>query len=174
MRKITSYEIALAGLSCALATALLTIGIYSEILLLTAYLVASIALMLPLSKQSWWGYVLSYLATCILTLIFTSWKFWDVIPFILFFGLHPLLNELQLKFKINKWLAFGIKALFFDATSYLVWRFIFGMTTSIAILDKYIIWVILVGCTSFFLLYDFVAFKWRGIINRLVKRITKK
>ena len=174
MRKITSYEIALAGLSCALATALLTVGVYTEILLLTAYLVASIALMLPLSKQSWWGYVLSYVATCILTFIFTSWKFWDLLPFMMFFGLHPLMNELQLKFKINRWLAFGVKALWFDGAAYLIWRFIFGMTTSIAILDKYMVWLILIFGTAFFFLYDFVAFKWRGIVNRLVKRISKK
>ena len=101
MRKITSYEIALSGLSCALATALVTVGVYTEILLLSAYLIASIALMLPLSKQSWWGYALSYLATCILTFIFTSWKFWDLLPFVAFFGLHPLMNELQLKLTVG-------------------------------------------------------------------------
>lgn len=174
MRKITSYEIALSGLSCALATALLTVGVYTEILLLSAYLIASIALMLPLSKQSWWGYALSYLATCILTFIFTSWKFWDLLPFVAFFGLHPLMNELQLKFKINRWLAFGIKAAWFDGAAYLIWRFIFEMTTTITFLDKYMVWVILIFGTVFFLLYDFVAFKWRILINRLVKRISKK
>ena len=174
MRKITSYEIALAGLSCALATLLLTVGIYTEILLLTAYLVASIALMLPLAKQSWWGYALSYLATCILTFVFTSWKFWDLLPFVMFFGLHPIMNELQLKFNVNRWVAFGIKAAWFDGAAYLIWRFIFEMTTEIFFLDKYMVWVILIFGTAFFLLYDFVAFKWRAIINRLVKRIYKK
>lgn len=172
MRKITSHEIALSGLSCAIATALLTIGIYSEILLLSAYLVASIALMLPLSKQSWWGFSLAYLGTCILTFIFTSWKFFDLLPFIMFFGLHPLINELQLKIKINRWVAFAIKAAWFDGAMYLIWRFIFEMTTTITFLDKYMIWVILIGGTAFFLLYDYVAFKWRGIVNKLVARIT--
>lgn len=174
MRKITSYEIALAGLSCALATLLLTVGIYTEILLLTAYLVASIALMLPLAKQSWWGYSLSYLATCILTFVFTSWKFWDLLPFVMFFGLHPIMNELQLKFNVNRWVAFGVKAAWFDGAAYLIWRFIFEMTTEISFLDNYMVWVILIFGTAFFLLYDFVAFKWRAIINRLVKRIYKK
>ena len=174
MRKITSYEIALSALSCALATVFLTVGVYTDVLLLTAYLLASIALMLPLSKRSWWGYVLAYLATCILTTIFTSWKFWDVLPFIAFFGLHPLANELQIKHKINKWLAFGIKAVWFDGAAYLIWRFIFEMTTNIHFLDKYMLWIILVAGTAFFLLYDYVAFKWRGIINRLVQRISKK
>ena len=174
MRKITSYEIALSALSCAMATAFLTVGVYTDVLLLSSYLVASIALLIPLSKKSWWGYVLAYLATCILTSIFTSWKFWDVLPFIAFFGLHPLLNELQLKFKINKWLAFGIKAAWFDGAMYLIWRFIFEMTTNYAWLDKYMVWIILVVGTAFFLLYDYALFKWRGIINKLVQRISKK
>ncbi len=174
MQKITSYEIALAALSCAMATVFLTVGIYTEILLLTSYLLASIALMLPLSKQSWWGYALSYLATCILTSIVTSWKFWDLLPFIMFFGLHPLANELQLKTKINRWLACGIKALWFDGAMYLIWRFIFDMTTNISFLDKYMVWVILIVGTAFFVLYDYVAFKWRALVNKLVKRISKK
>ena len=92
----------------------------------------------------------------------------------MFFGLHPLINELQLKIKINRWVAFGIKAAWFDGAVYLIWRFIFEMTSSITFLDKYMPWVILIAGTAFFLLYDYVAFKWRGIVNKTVARITKK
>ena len=81
MRKITAYEIALSALACALATIFLTVGIYLDVLLLTGYLLACIALMLPLAKGSYIGYALSYAATCILTFIFTASKFWDLLPF---------------------------------------------------------------------------------------------
>ena len=62
-KKLSSYEIALSALACAIATILLTVGVYSEVLLFTGYLFACIALMLPLAKQSYLGYLLAYMAT---------------------------------------------------------------------------------------------------------------
>ena len=174
MKKISAYEIALSALSCAIATILLTIGSYSEILLFTGYLFSCVALMLPLAKRSYGGYILAYLATCILSLIFNAARFWDLLPFIMFFGLHPLVNELQLKIRINRWVACAIKALWFDVTMYLVWRFIFGMTTTIDFVDQYAIPVILVLGTAFFVFYDYVMYKWRAAVNNLVYRLYKK
>ena len=174
MKKLSSYEIALSALACAVATVLLTVGVYSEILLFTGYLLGCIALMMPLAKKSYVGYALAYVATCILSILFNAARFWDLLPFIMFFGLHPLIYELQLKLKINRWLAFAIKALWFDATMYLIWRFTFDMTTSIEFVDKYIWLILLVGGTLFFVFYDYIMYKWRAIVNRLVRRIGKK
>ncbi len=173
MRKISSYEIALSGLSCAISTILLVVGVYSEILLFTGYLLGCIALMLPLAKKSFWGYALSYIATCILCLIFASARFFDFLPFIMFFGIHPLVNELQLKIKINRWVACFLKALWFDGTMYVLWRFVFAATTGFAFLDTYILPCILLGGTAFFIFYDYAMYKWRAWVNTLVARITR-
>jgi hypothetical protein len=174
MKKLTAYEIALSALACAIAVIFLTIGVYTEVLLFTGYLFACVALMLPLSKQCYLGYVLAYIATCLLTLVFISFRFWDLLPFIMFFGLHPLVNELQLKIKINRWVVCAIKALWFDATMYLTWRFLFGMTTTVAFVDKLIIPIILIGGSAFFVLYDYLTYRCRGIVNVTVYRISKK
>ncbi len=174
MKKITSHEIALSALACAVATIFLTIGVYSAILLFTGYLVACIALMLPLAKHSYRGYLLAYVATCLLSLMFNVAGFIDLLPFIMFFGLHPLVNELQLKVKINRWLACGLKALWFDGTMYVVWRFIFEMTTTIPFVDAYILYILLIGGTAFFIAYDYAMYKWRFAVNTLVQRITGK
>ncbi len=174
MKKISAYEIALSALACALATLMLTVGIYSTFLLFTGYLFGCIALMMPLAKKSYVGYALAYIATCVLSLIFNAAGFFDLLPFILFFGLHPLVNELQLKTKLNRWVACGLKALWFDGTMYLIWRFVFGMTTTIPFVDQYILPIILIGGTLFFIAYDYMMYKWRFAVNMLVKRITKK
>ena len=174
MKRLSSHEIALSALACAIATVLLTVGVYSEILLFTGYLFGCIALMMPLAKKSYIGYALAYVGTCVLSLIFNVARFWDLLPFILFFGLHPLVYELQLRTKINRWLACGIKALWFDGAMFIIWKFVFGMTTSIAFVDKYIWLILLVGGTAFFVAYDYVMYKWRAIVNRLVARIGKK
>lgn len=174
MKKISSYEIALSALATAIATIFLTVGVYSEILLFTGYLLSCVALMLPLAKNSYRGFILSYIATCLLSLLFNAGRFFDLLPFIMFFGLHPLVNELQLKIKINRWVACVIKALWFDGTMYIIWRFVFAMTTTIALVDAYIIPVLLIGGTLFFVLYDYLAYQWRIAVNRLVARIYKK
>lgn len=174
MKRVSSQNIALSALACAISTVFLTVGVYSEILLFTGYLLSSIALMLPLAKGSYKGYALAYLATCLLAILFNAARFYDILPFIMFFGLHPLVNELQLKIKINRWIACFIKALWFDGAMYLIWRFIFSMTTTVAIIDKYFVWILLIVGTLFFVLYDYIAYKWRAAVNQLVARITKK
>lgn len=175
MKRLNSHQIALSALACALATVFLTLGVYSEFLLFTGYLFGSIALLLPLAKKSYWGFGLAYVASCILSFLFNAGRFWDLLPFIMFFGLHPLVNELQLKTKINRWIACAVKALWFDATMYVIWRFVFGMTTSVSFLnDRNVFWFILGIGTAFFVVYDYLMYKWRAVVNNLVRRISKK
>ena len=173
MKKTSAHEIALSALSCALSTILLTIGVYSELLLFTGYLFSCIALMLPLAKQSYRGYALAYAGTCILSFIFGASRFLDLLPFVMFFGLHPLVNELQLKTKINRWVACFAKALWFDGTMYVIWRFVFAVTTEIPFIDTYFLPLLLVFGTVFFVFVDYCMYKWRATVNVLVARITK-
>ncbi|MBQ8374318.1 MAG: hypothetical protein IJX98_01940 [Clostridia bacterium] len=175
MKKISAFEVAISALACALATGFLVLGTITPVLLFTAYMVACVALMLPLTKQSYWGYVLAYLGTVILSLIFCGFAFvFDLLPFIVFFGLHPLVNELQIKWKLKKWPAFFVKALWFDGAMYLVLHFIFEVTTAVEWLTPYLIPIVLVVGTAFFLFYDFTMFSLRTQVNKLVKRIYKK
>ncbi len=130
--------------------------------------------MLPLAKKSYTGYFLAYVSTCILTLIFNVTTFFDVLPFIMFFGLHPLVNEWLAGKKVNRILSSGLKALWFDGTMYVVWLCMFRMTVAVPFVEQYIIPILLIGGTAFFIFYDYVMYKWRLIVNALVKRITKK
>lgn len=173
MKRFSAYQIALSALSCALATIFLTLGVVSEVLLFTGYMLGGIALMLPLAKQSYIGYALAYVSSCILSCIFASFRFWDILPFLMFFGLHPLMNELQMKWKIHRYIALAIKALWFDLTMFLIWKVVFAVTTSIPVVDTYILPIILVLGTVAFIAYDYVVFGWRTIVYRLVRRISK-
>lgn len=175
MRKISAHEIALSALSCALATVFLTLGTLTPILLFTAYLVACVALMLPLAKGSYLGYVFAYIATGLLTVLLCGAGFiFDLLPFLLFFGLHPLVNELQLKGRWNKWLSFALKAVWFDASLYVTWRFAFDMTTVIAIPQELVILLLAILGTALFYVYDYTTFKCRAQVNALVGRLLRK
>lgn len=171
MKKISSFEIALSGIACAFTTLLLVLGTYYTPLLFTGYLLGGVALMLPLSKEKYLGCFLAYIGASLLSLLLSGGKWWDILPFILFFGLHPLANELQRKWHITKWIALPIKALWFDGTMYLIWRFVFGMNTMIAWVDNWIIPVILVVGTLFFVFYDFAVVNAQRTVNEFVKRM---
>ena len=174
MKKISAYEIALSAISCAIAAIALTVGTLYTPLLFTGYLLACFALMIPLSKNCYWGDVLAFIGAGILALMFNGFNIFDTLPFLVFFGLHPLVNALQLKFKINRWIALAVKAVWFDAAMYVVWRFTLDMNLGIEFLDKYIIPVILIGGTAFFVFYDYVLFKYQISANRIINQIIRK
>ena len=175
MKRITAHEVALAGIATAIATLFLSVGNITAILLFTGYLVASIALSLPLAKGSYRGYILAYVATVLLTLVVIGAGGYiiDLLPFVLFFGLHPLLNELQLKYKIPRLLALILKAIWFDGAMLVFWWCIVK-TTGVTWIDAYALPIILVGGTLFFFVYDRMFFRIRDYVFSLVKRIYKK
>lgn len=182
-RKYTkSFEIALSAISCAVAVICLLLGFWSDVLLATGYLFGIVALMIPLSKQFYLGGFLAYAGTVILAIIMgAAARFWDLVPFIMFFGLHPLINALQLKFNINKWLALVVKTIWFDFTLWVAYVLIFGGILGGAdsgnafyeFVNKYIYYIIFIGGTLIFFPYDFILFKCQIAVNKLVYRIRK-
>ena len=174
MKRITAHEVALAGIATAIATIFLAVGNFTSIFLFVAYMVASIALSLPLAKGSFRGYALAYVATVLLTLLLvgTAGYIVDLLPFILFFGLHPLASELQLRFRFPKLIAMLVKAVWFDFALWLFWRLIV-QTTGVTWIDAYALPIILVGGTLFFWMYEVGYFRIREQVFALVKRISK-
>lgn len=182
-RKYTkSFEIALSAISCAIAVVCLLLGYFSGILLGTGYLLGVLALMVPLSKQFYLGGFLAYVGTCILTLILGAVaKFWELVPFIMFFGLHPLANCLQIRYKINRWLALAIKAVWFVGTLFagyfmMVHGFIgasFMQSELFKRVQNYLYVLIPIGGALLFFVYDYLIFRFQIIINSLIYRIKK-
>ncbi len=177
-----SFEIALSAISCSAAVVLLLVGFWSDILLASGYLFAMVALMVPLSKQFYRGGVLAYLGTVILAIVMgAAARFWDLVPFIMFFGLHPLINSLQIKFNINKWLALAVKTVWFDFTLWVAYILIFGSIIGGAdaesgffkFLNDYIYLFIFVGGSVFFFPYDYLVFKMQITVDKLVYRIKR-
>lgn len=177
-----SFQIALSAISCAVASAFLALGILSGYLLALGYLVGILALMVPISKQFYLGGFLAYAGTCILAFILGAARsFWDLVPFIMFFGLHPLVNSLQIRFKINRWLALAVKAVWFIGTLFagyfmMVYGVIGGAilnTQFYQSIKNYIYIIIPVAGALFFFVYDYLIFRCQIMINSLIYRIRK-
>ena len=173
-----SFSIALAAVSCALATIFMYLGINIPVLILTGYVFGSVSLMLPLAKDFRLGGFLAYLATCLLCLAFGGIPyFYRLFPFVAFFGLHPLVNVLQKRYKIKKWIAFPIKAIWFDAmlccTVLLLFSFNTDFTLPFDWLYDWIYPIVIVAGTAIFFAYDWVMFRFQNFANYYVGKIER-
>ncbi len=178
-RQSKSFEIALSAIACAAATLFLTLGTLTPFLLVTGYLVGTFALMVPLAKDFVWGNVLAFVAASLLSLLLGGIAyFWRLLPFIMFFGLHPLVNYVQRRFLAPrfKWhfaVCLPVKAVWFDGTAYLFWRFALAMSAPIEWINQNILLVVLVGGTIFFVAYDYMIFLCQKSVDNAVRRIRK-
>lgn len=180
-RNSKSFEIALSALSCALAVIFLLIGAFNNFIIATGYLMAEISLMIPLSKGYYAGDALAYIGTCVLAVLLGAiGQAWMLVPFIMFFGLHPLINALQLRFNINRWIAYVVKAVWFDFALWVMYILVFGSSIGdpssgelYKIINDYILLFIFVGGSIVFLLYDYVMFACQNMVNAVVYRIRK-
>jgi hypothetical protein len=181
--KKKSFEIALSAVAAATATIFLVLGSYVPTLAASGWILGCFAIMLPLSKKFYLGGLLAYVAASLLALFIGSGnlsQFWKLFPFIAFFGIHPLVNALQFKLNINKYAALVFKTMWFDVCVYAFYLLFMSATggnlSSYAILgyiQNNIIKFILIGCSLFFIFYDFAIINCQKVMDRLIARIRK-
>ena len=173
-----SFSIALSAVSCALATVLVCLGVNIPVLMFTGYVFGSVVLMLPLAKDFRLGGFLAYLATCLLCLAFGGIAyFYRLFPFVAFFGLHPLVNSLQKRYNIKKWVARPIKAVWFDgmlcATVALLFSFNVEITLPFNWPEGWLYLIVVVLGTLVFLPYDWVMFRFQQFVDFYVRKLER-
>ena len=176
-----SFEIALAAIACAVAAIALTLGCYVDFLLAAGYLIAVFALMIPLAKGQILGYCLAFAGAVILSFLFTGFVLgiMQILPFLVFFGLHPLANYLQKKY-VGKplWhvVVFLVKAVWFDLSLWLAWVVLdefLGLSamTWYDFVAQHFYLILFVGGTAVFALYDYMIFLCQNAADGAVRRI---
>lgn len=174
--KRRSFLIALSGVSCALCVLFLTLGNWISFLTIACYIFAACALMLPLAAGSRPAALLAFFAAVLLGFLFGGiWNPWRMFLFCLFFGLHPLANSLQEKWKLRSWLAFLIKAVWFDVALWLTWEFAYEyfFDASVNWVERIGDWIFLIiglGGTLFVFFYDWAL---RRLQRMLTVYVTK-
>lgn len=178
-RSSRSFQIALSALACAVAAGALTMGSYVHFLFAAGYLIAIFAIMVPLSKDFYWGATLTYLGAALLAFLFCGFAFLQLLPFVAFFGLHPIINRLQLRLVKRKpfhilWEV--LKAAWFDGALLLIWFTlgdILGFTSATwypYISSRLYLFVFLAGTVAF-VIYDILIYFCQRSIDAIVKRI---
>lgn len=177
MRK-KSFQIALAGVSGALAVVFLTLGNWFSFLTIAGYFFSSVALMLPLAVDSRWGAFLAYLAAAILGFLFGGiWNPWKMFLYCVFFGLHPIVNSFQKKWNLNRWICLIVKAVWFDVMLWIAWNFAYesffdGSINWMEMIGNWIYLIIGAGGTVFFVFYDWLIMYCQKVVDAFVAKLS--
>lgn len=123
LKKIETREVAYAAIAAALSAAFLAVGFYLQLAEFLWYFLATMMLMIPLSKGYIRGALFAYIVSSALALMLCAFQFYFILPYVAFMGLHPVVNAAMEKHHINVWLGHLIKAIWFDAAVYLMIRF---------------------------------------------------
>lgn len=173
--KNRSFQIALSAVSAALAAVFMIIGLNVPFTFIVGYVFAGVALMLPLAKNFRAGGFLAYAAASLLCLPLGGIaNFYKHFPFIVFFGLYPVATSLQEKWKIGRWVAFPVKAVWFDGMLCATWALFSEMFALPFDWMRDWIWLILiVGGTAVFFLYEWMMYEAKKLVSLYVSKIDK-
>lgn len=181
-RQTKSFEIALSAIACAIAAGALTLGSYVHAVLAGGYIIAVVALLVPLSKDFVWGAALALVGSLLLAFLSSGFFFLYLLPFAVFFGLHPIVNHLQLKYvkgPILNCVCELVKAVWFDLAMWLSWTLVlvplFGVSEQrwYPFVEQYFFLVLFLGGTIFFAVYDCMIYFCRRSVNAAVRRIRR-
>ncbi len=170
-----SFEIALSAIACALSAGCLMLGSLVPFLLATGYLLGSFAVMIPLSKNYLRGAFLCYLAAGLIAVWVNPV---NIIPYAVFFGLHPIVNYLQKKYITFKPIFFvveAVKTVWFVLSmwlSYFVLKSLAGFVFP-EFLEQYFYLILFLGGTLFFFGYDFLIFRCQQSANVIIRRLRR-
>ena len=172
-RQLT-FKVAISGITAAIVTVFLAGATYSPIGKISFYVLAGIALLLPLTSGSLWACVMAYVAGGALGLIFSVA---GVLPFVLIFGLQAVLFGVCLRFKIKPVVYLPVKAAIFVGGLYVV-MIVYGLTVLESIFDKIgvpfkFLYVALIT-TPIFVIYDYSTKFIYGWLRRRMKKAVSK
>lgn len=166
-----SKVIALSALCTAGASVLLAAGAYFPTLSYSCIFLASVIILLPLAKNTYKGAILTVIASTILSLLIASFSFETALPFVLFFGFHPIVNKFFKEKKLNKFLAYVIKDVWFVGAMLICYLVTDMFITDNETLKRYMVYIIIFGGSVLFIVYDYMMFYFQRAMDVISKRL---
>ena len=168
-----SKIIAISAVSAAICGTLVTLGSYLGDFDFSFFLFAGIALTIPLYRNSEIGCILAYFAGGFIGLLLSGMNFFVVVPFLVWFGIHPLLGCLLARHGVKKWLAFLIKLALFEVAIFVMLQFTTMLVVDVAFLTENTWLFYLIGA-AFFVFYDWMIIYLVKYLFNILGRIIKR
>ena len=167
----SSKKIALCGISSAIGSIFLSIILIAPTGKLSLFVLSSIAVMIPLSKKLYGGAALTVLATSAIG--FITGGFLVYLPYILVFGIHPLINAVldnYIKNKNGTIIKIAIKLVYFIGVLYLLYTLAYISDLFLVEIKFYILAIIVAVA---FIPYDYLLRAVQKRIDYLLQKYIK-
>lgn len=166
-----SKVVALSAMCTAICSVTLVIGAYFPMLSYSCIFLASVVITLPLAKDTFKGAILTVIASTILSFLLAAMSFETALPFLLFFGFHPILNKFFKKKNFNKILAFIIKDVWFVLTLLICYFITDLFITDNEFFKKYMIYILVFGGAAVFFVYDYMFLYFQRAMDKICTRL---
>lgn len=162
-------EIAIAGITTALALVFSLLAVYVDFLTASFSVLSALVMMLPIAKGRYLGVGLSYVATSLLLMLFASPLL--SLPFIVVFGGYTVFTTITADKKIKPYIAYPVKVIWINgalALFYLATDFFFIDFDKLGFTLNYFPLALIV--TVIGLLYDFCLI----VVYKKIKELAGK
>ena len=178
MKKLTGKDVALSGVSAALAILFVIGAIYISFATIPLNILAALSISLPLIKKNVISSLLSYIVAALVAFFVGNIK---MLPFVMFYGLYAILQwvldfYLYEKLDINKWIKISldivIKLIYFALVFWGLYVFMKLTLADFSVLN--IEWTmpwLVCACLILFILYDIL---YREVFKLACKLLEKR
>ncbi len=175
-----SKVIAISAISAGLIAMILSFGVYFQVADISAVILSSVVVLLPLYYKSYLGGFLSYLAGGLIAFLITGFNFLSIvfISYFIFFGLFPIIKILLESKKLNKFLILAIGVIWCVLSCYAVY-FYYTMVMCMPLdslpefIKNYVLLFIFLIGVVFFAVYDFFINVSRKLTEYYLRKILK-
>lgn len=173
-----SYKIALSGITVALSMVFITAAYFLSFMSLPFLALSSMCLLIPLSKKLYVYAGLCALAAALFSFLYPAGLMTILIPYAIFFGIHPIITIVLNNVKLNKIIASVIKQVFFNialVSIYFILKEIFPEFLENRVLEfvlDNVVWVWLLA-NLFFYFYDDLFLRLSKRLSNYINKIIK-
>ena len=175
-----SKLIALSAISAGFTAITLMIGAFIEVADLSALVLSSVFVVMPLYYKSYKASFLSALVGGIIAFMCSGFNIYSVVfpAYAVFFGIYPIVRNKMEEIKMNKTIKFLIGAIWFVLTVYgIYFYYIYVMNISFSgipeWLSGYVLYLILPISLLVYFMYDKFIMVSRFIIDKYLSRIVQ-
>lgn len=172
-----SKMVALCAIATGFAILFLTAGVFIPIFDYSGIFMASLCTMIPLTKKSFKGGLMTYLATlCLASIFFVGIKPEIVLTYGLFFGAHPAVSYILREKKVNNIISVLIKTVWFIGSLLLIYTlfsaFLFEDTLlNNDIFKKYAYLILSVVGAVLFVCYDVIIKHFQKMLDKTIEKL---
>ena len=168
----SSKTIAISAISAAFCGILVGVGGFLGDFDFSCYMLAGIALTLPLYRDSVWGCVLAYLAGSLIGLLFTGFNVIRIVPFLIWFGIHPVLGCVLSRKGVKRWVIYLIELALLEVLVFILLKFTTMLVVKADFLNENS-WLFYLIAAPLLLVYDKMVQTIVIYLFRLLGRIVK-